>query len=65
MATTTLVLVTGAEITLDGSAEEVAKALENAARRSAGTLAWLKENGTGETLAVNPTQVVTVRARDP
>jgi hypothetical protein len=62
LASTTLLLVTGVELEVRGSAEDAAKALENAARSSSGTLAWLEEAGTGERLGVNPLQVVTVRA---
>jgi hypothetical protein len=40
------------------------KALENAARSSAGTLAWLTEAASGDTVAVNPAQLVTVGVGD-
>lgn len=62
MATTKLLLVTGELLEVDGSVDEVAKALENAARSSAGTLAWLQETDAAQKLGVNPVQVVTVRA---
>jgi hypothetical protein len=67
MATTRVLLVTGEQLTVRGSQDEVAKALENAARSSAGTLAWLREKeADGEsTLGVNPAQVVTVRTLEP
>ena len=47
---------------MDGSPDEVAKALENARRSGPGTLAWLRETVGEERLGVNPAQVVTVRA---
>jgi hypothetical protein len=56
-----LLLVTGERLEVKGNVEETAKALENAARSSSGTLAWLTDTATGEVLGVNPLQVVTVR----
>ncbi len=64
MATTKLLLTTGEQLEVDTSIDDVVKALENAARSSAGTLARLKEAESGEPLAVNATQVVTVRPGD-
>jgi hypothetical protein len=61
MPTATLLLVTGEQLEVDGSIEEVAKELDNAARSGAGTLAWLNETATREPLGVFPAQVVTVR----
>ena len=61
--TTTLLLSTGETFEVKGPLDEVAKLLENAARSSAGTLAWLHEAEAGERLGVNPTQVVSVRRR--
>jgi hypothetical protein len=61
VATTKLLLVTGEQLEVDGSPDEVAKALENARRSSPGTLAWLHETVDDERLGVNPAQVVTVR----
>jgi hypothetical protein len=62
MDSSTLLLVTGEQLEVDGRAEETAKLLENAARSSAGTLAWLTDTATGEVLGVNPLHVVTVKA---
>jgi hypothetical protein len=62
VATTRVLLTTGELLEVDGTVEDVAKALENAARSSAGSLAWLKEGDADEPLGVNPSQVVTVRA---
>jgi len=64
MATTKLLLATGDQVEVDATVDEVVKALEDAARSSPGTLARLRQSGTGEPLAVNATQVVTVRADD-
>jgi hypothetical protein len=61
--TTTLLLSTGESLEVKGPLDEVAKLLENAARSSAGTLAWLHGAEAGERLGVNPTQVVSVRRR--
>ena len=62
MADTTLLLATGQTLEVRGAPEEVANQLENAARSSAGTLAWFGETATGERLGVNPGQVVSVRS---
>jgi hypothetical protein len=62
VATTKLHLVTGEQLEVDGSPDEVAKVLENARRSSPGSLAWLRETVGDERLGVNPAQVVTVRA---
>jgi len=59
--TTTLLLATGEELQIAAALDQVAKELENAARSSAGTLAWLEETDTGERLGVNPAQVVWIR----
>jgi hypothetical protein len=62
--TTTLLLATGDQLELDASFDEVVKALEDAARSSAGTLARLTQSGTGEPIAVNGAMVVAVRPGD-
>ena len=62
MSTTKVFLVGGEVLEFEGSVDDVAKAIENAARSSAGTLAWLTESGTGERLGLNAAQVVTVRS---
>jgi hypothetical protein len=64
MATTKLLLTTGEQLEVETSIDDVVKALENAARSSAGTLARLREAESGEPLAVNATQFVTVRPGD-
>jgi hypothetical protein len=65
MATTKLLLTTGEQLEVDASLDEVVKALENAARSSAGTLARLTEAETGEPVAVNAQRVVAVRPGEP
>ena len=61
---TRILLATGAEVEVDASVDEVVKALENAARSSAGTLAKLSESGSGDVIALNAAQVVLVRSSD-
>jgi hypothetical protein len=61
VATTKLLLATGEALEVNGALDDVAKALENATRSSAGTLAWLDEQPNGERLGVNPAHVVSIR----
>jgi hypothetical protein len=61
VATTKLLLATGEALEVTGPLEDVAKALENAARSSAGTLAWFDEEPEGERIGVNAAHVVWVR----
>jgi hypothetical protein len=56
-----LLLSTGEPLELRGELEEVAKGLENAARSSAGTMAWFEQAADGERFGVNPGHVVTIR----
>jgi len=60
---TRILLATGDQLEVDASVDEVVKALENAARSSAGTLARLTLTGTGsgEPIALNAAHVVLVR----
>jgi hypothetical protein len=55
-------LMTGEALEVDGSLEHVAKQLEDAARSSAGALAWFSESATGEKVGLNPVHVVMLRA---
>jgi hypothetical protein len=64
MATTKLLLATGDQLEIDASLDDVIKELENAARSSPGTLARLTQAETGEPVAINAAQVVTVRPGD-
>jgi hypothetical protein len=61
MPRTRLLLTTGDQIDVEGTPEDVVKELENAARSSLGTLAWLTESASEELVGVNAAQVVTVR----
>jgi hypothetical protein len=53
-------LATGETLEVAGPLDRISKQLENAARSSAGTLAWLEEPD-GEGFGVNPSHVVWVR----
>jgi hypothetical protein len=61
---TRILLATGDLLEVDEAYEDVVKALENAARSSAGTLARLTRSDSGEPVAVNATHVVVVRPGD-
>jgi hypothetical protein len=43
-----------------GTVQDVEKPLQNAARSSPGTLAWLEDAASGEPVCVNPVHVVTL-----
>ena len=60
-----IVLATGAQLEVDASIDEVVKALENAARSSAGTLARLTLSGSEGPVALNAAHVVLVRETAP
>jgi hypothetical protein len=60
LPTTRLLLTTGELLEVDGDSRDVDKRLQDAARSSPGTLAWVKEQG-GREIAVNPAHVVTLR----
>ena len=60
MPSTTVLLVTGASLDVEGSIEDVAKEIENAMRSSAGAVAWCRQSGTGAAIALNPSHVVTL-----
>jgi hypothetical protein len=64
MTSTKLLLVNGEQLEVDGGLEDVGKQLQNAARSSPGTLAWLTASGGEESIGVNPTHVLTVRPGD-
>jgi hypothetical protein len=60
MPTTQLLLVTGETVEVAGTVQDVAKAVEDASRSSAGALAWFNQAG-GERVALNPAHVVAIR----
>ncbi len=64
MSSTKVLLATGDQVEVEGLVEEVGRRLQDAARSSSGTLAWLKDTRTDEPVGVNPTHVVTLRAGD-
>jgi hypothetical protein len=61
---TKLLFTTGQQIEVEGLMEDVERRLQDAARSSSGTLAWLKDARTEEPVGVNPAHVVTVTAGD-
>jgi hypothetical protein len=61
LPTTRLLLGTGELLEVEGSGRDVYKALQDAARSSPGTLAWMRDVGSNEDIAVNPAHVVTLR----
>jgi hypothetical protein len=64
MATTRVLLVTGEQLEIQGDSTQISRLLQDAARSSNGTLAWMTDTGTAEQVGVNPAQVVTVRPAD-
>jgi hypothetical protein len=56
-----LLLVTGEAVQVEGTLEAVANQLENAARSSAGTMAWFEDPQGDEQVGVNPSHVVLIR----
>jgi hypothetical protein len=64
MPTTRVLLVTGEQLEIEGDSSDVSRLLQDAARSSNGTLAWMTDLGTDGQVGVNPAQVVTVRPAD-
>jgi hypothetical protein len=60
-----MLLATGEQLIVNGSLDEVARQLENAARSSLGTLAWFHEATADERIGVAPAQVVSIRLEGP
>jgi hypothetical protein len=61
---TKLLLVTSEQLEVQEAIEHVEKRLQNAARSTPGTLAWLTDAGTEEQVGVNPNHVMTLRPGD-
>jgi hypothetical protein len=61
LPTTRLLLATGEKLEVEGESRDVDKRLQNAARSSPGTLAWMHDKVSDEEIAVNPAHVVTLR----
>jgi hypothetical protein len=57
---TSVLLTTGDRLEVEGPIEDVQKPLQDAVRSSPGTLAWLKDADSGESVCVNPVHVVTL-----
>ena len=65
-ASATEITLTGLDpVVVDGSIEQVEKALSDAARSGQSRLAWFKERGTGEPVALNPAHVIILRPSAP
>ena len=60
-STTFVTLTTGDRLEVAGTADDVGRTLQDAVRSSSGTLAWLQD-ADGDTVGVNPVQVVLVTA---
>jgi len=54
-------LANGDVFTVDGTVEEIEKALSDAARSGQSRLAWFTERGADRPLGINPTHVVSLR----
>jgi len=61
--TTELRMTSGETFALEGSLEDVEKALSDAARSGQSRLAWLDKAGGGR-VAVNPTQVTSLQVTE-
>jgi hypothetical protein len=57
-------LVSGDVFTVEGTLDEVEKALSDAARSGQARLAWFKEHGTDGSVGVNPAHVAALRASE-
>jgi hypothetical protein len=62
VAASEVTLGTGDRYRVEGEIKEVERIILDAARGSIMELAWLVEADTGENLAINPEQVVILRA---
>jgi hypothetical protein len=62
VAASEITLGTGDRYRVEGEIKEVERIILDAARGSIMELAWLVEADTGENLAINPEQVVILRA---
>jgi hypothetical protein len=58
VALTLVTMTTGERYEVDGSAESTEAAIVGASRGSIMQFAWLKEAGTGRSIAINPLHVV-------
>jgi hypothetical protein len=54
-------LLSGDVFTVEGTTDEVERALSDAARSGQSRLAWLNESGGGDPIGINPAHVIAVR----
>jgi len=54
-------LLNGEVFTVEGTLQEVEKALSDAARSGQGRLAWFRERSTDSSIGLNPTHVAVLR----
>jgi hypothetical protein len=55
-------LLNGDVFTVEGSLEEVESKLSNAARSGQSRLAWFTENGTDDSVGINPAHIASLKA---
>jgi hypothetical protein len=65
VATTTVVVASGAQYRIEGSPEAVEAAIIAASRGSIMQFTWLTEAGTGRSIAINPVHVVAIEMPEP
>jgi hypothetical protein len=54
-------LLSGDVFIVEGTTDEVERALSDAARSGQSRLAWLKECGKGDSIGINPAHVIAMR----
>jgi hypothetical protein len=54
-------LLSGDAFTVEGTTDEVERALSDAARSGRSRLAWLEEHDRGDAIGINPAHVIAVR----
>jgi hypothetical protein len=61
---TKLLLTSGEQIEVEGPVEDVGRRIQDAARSTSGTLAWLRDARTDVPIGVNPSHLVMLRPGD-
>ena len=61
MPCTEIRLLSGDVLMVEGTTDEVERALSDAARSGQSRLAWLRELGTDEPIGINPAHVIALR----
>jgi hypothetical protein len=61
MPCTEIRLLSGDVFVVEGTTDEVERALSDAARSGQSRLAWLRECGRGEAIGINPAHVIALR----